>query len=452
MTHIATATADEPVATKNNTIADPQTHAECVASAISTPWLDQLRSKAWESFLALPDPARNHEKWRFSDLQKLSYAEFSPGQAVDAAAAEAIGEQSQMVDASAAIMVFANDHLVRHAVTDDNLANSGVIISPLADAWTEHSALVEKYFMEQDYVLGSAKFAALHSAYVRNGAFVYVPADVSVAGTIELHYWMSGNETIAFPHSLIVLEPGAKATVVEVFHSHTVSDRQLSLVCSDLHAATGATLNHRSIQILNGKSTCIHLLNAIAEKDSVINTVALNLGGSYHRAENHVRITGAGSKVDMDSLTIAAGDQEFDQRTLQTHSAPGAVSDLLFKNALLDNARTIFSGLIKVEPNAQQTDAYQTNRNLLLNPTAEANALPGLEIEANDVKCSHGATTGRLDTSELFYMLSRGIPQREAYQLLVFGFFEEVLEKLGDDPIADVMRNLIHDTFNSHNA
>lgn len=357
-----------------------------------------------------------------------------------------------MIADSTALMVFVNDHLVEHKGITDSSAQSGVVICPLAEAWTRHSETVERYFMDQDYVLGSAKFAALHTAYVRNGAFIHIPADLSVAGTIELHYWISGDHVAAFPHSLIVLERGAKANIVEVFHSLDRDEGQMAIACTDLHAAAGATLNHRSIQILNHNARCVHLLNAIAEKDSAINTVALNLGGSYHRSENHVRITGAGSKIDLDSLTVASGNQQFDQRTLQTHSAPGAVSDLLFKNVLLENARTIFSGLIKVEPNAQKTDAYQTNRNLLLNPTAEANSLPGLEIEANDVKCSHGATTGRLDTSELFYMLSRGIPHQEAYKLLVFGFFEEVLEKLGEDPIADVMRSLIQEKFNSHSV
>ncbi|MGE9289984.1 MAG: SufD family Fe-S cluster assembly protein, partial [Puniceicoccales bacterium] len=140
-------------------------------------------------------------------------------------------------------------------------------------------------------------------------------------------------------------------------------------------------------------------------------------------------------------------DQEFDQRTLQIHNAPNAVSDLLYKNALMDYSRTIFSGLIKVAKNAQQTDAYQTNRNLLLNETAQANSLPGLEIEANDVKCSHGATTGQLDRDELFYFLQRGIPKVTAQQLMVFGFFEEVIEQFDNEELEENLRELIRGKF-----
>ncbi len=176
-------------------------------------------------------------------------------------------------------------------------------------------------------------------------------------------------------------------------------------------------------------------------------SVALNMGSSYARLENQVNILGAGANVKMYSLTVATGEQEFDQRTLQTHDAPSAVSDLLYKNALFDNARTIFSGMIRVEPDAQFTDAYQTNRNLLMSPKAEAVSLPGLEIEANDVKCSHGATTGQVDDAQLFYLQSRGIPKPVAYKLLVTGFFEEIIEKVNDDELAESLRVLLKNRF-----
>ncbi|MEM9227498.1 MAG: SufD family Fe-S cluster assembly protein, partial [Verrucomicrobiota bacterium] len=151
--------------------------------------------------------------------------------------------------------------------------------------------------------------------------------------------------------------------------------------------------------------------------------------------------------VKMYSLTVAQREQEFDQRTLQVHAAPNATSDLLYKNALLDSSHTIFSGMILVEPEGQQTDAYQTNRNLLLSPTAEASSLPGLEIEANDVKCSHGATTGQIDAEQLYYLMARGIPKNVAYELLVFGFFEEIIEKVDNPELKDNLRTLVQAKF-----
>ena len=177
--------------------------------------------------------------------------------------------------------------------------------------------------------------------------------------------------------------------------------------------------------------------------------LAVNIGAESARYENQTRIEGAGADVKMYSLTVSEESQEFDQRTFQIHNAPNAVSDLLYKNALLDKSRTIFSGLIKVAEGAQQTDAYQTNRNLLLDPNADANSMPGLEILANDVKCSHGATTGNVDENELFYMMSRGISKRVAMQLMVFGFFEEVIDKIESEELAEGLRQIIHKKFNS---
>ena len=148
-------------------------------------------------------------------------------------------------------------------------------------------------------------------------------------------------------------------------------------------------------------------------------------------------------------MALADADQEIDQRTLQTHTAPHTTSNLLFKNALKENSKTIFSGLIKVDEVAQQTDAYQTNRNLLLSNTAEANSLPGLEIEANDVKCSHGATTSEIQDEEIFYMLARGIPKDAAEELIVYGFFEEILKNIEDEKLSDCTRQLIRKKFGS---
>jgi len=147
------------------------------------------------------------------------------------------------------------------------------------------------------------------------------------------------------------------------------------------------------------------------------------------------------------ALNVPSGSQEFDQRTLQTHIAPHSRSDLLFKNALLDKARTIFSGLIIVEEDAQQTDAYQTNNNLMLSEDAESNSLPGLEIKANDVKCSHGATTGRINESELFYFLARGIPRKKAQELMIFGYLEEIITKLGNEELAKYVRSSMQKKF-----
>jgi Fe-S cluster assembly protein SufD len=237
--------------------------------------------------------------------------------------------------------------------------------------------------------------------------------------------------------------------VVDIFFSETEENEALSISVSNIHAGVNAKVFRKVVQDWNEKTVSFQLDTTVADRDAQVKNVAVNIGAQRARFENQTRIEGAGADVKMYSLTVAEGAQEFDQRTFQTHNAPNAVSDLLYKNALLDNSRTIFSGLIKVAEGSQQTDAYQTNRNLLLDPSADANALPGLEILANDVRCSHGATTGNVDKEELFYMMQRGIPQRVAMQLMVFGFFEEVIEKIDSEELVENLRQLIHQKFSS---
>jgi Fe-S cluster assembly protein SufD len=178
-----------------------------------------------------------------------------------------------------------------------------------------------------------------------------------------------------------------------------------------------------------------------------VQSLNLHLGARQARHESLSQLQAPGAFSEMLALTAAEGAQEFDQRTLQIHQAPNTKSDLLYKNALRDQARTIFSGLIVVDPDAQKTDAYQSNRNLMLSDDAEANSLPGLEIQANDVRCTHGATSSRLDPEQEFYLLSRGIAKAEADELLTFGFFEEVLARLENTALHDALNALVKAKF-----
>ena len=191
------------------------------------------------------------------------------------------------------------------------------------------------------------------------------------------------------------------------------------------------------------------LNSTVVQRDARVLSLNVHLGGRQARHESHSRLQGPGAFSEMLALTVAQGEQEFDQRTLQSHQAPNTGSNLLYKNALLDRARTIFSGLIIVDPEAQKTDAYQSNRNLMLSDEAESNSLPGLEIQANDVRCTHGATSGHVDAEQMFYLESRGIPPSAARELLVFGFFEEVLAKLENEALQSALRELIKAKFSA---
>lgn len=412
-------------------------------------WLNSLREQGKARFENLPAPSAHDERWRFASVGKLDINGFAPAPAPADEKLEAFKKRSNLISNCAGKIVFADDAQAYFEGIDQELRDKGVIYLPLIDAIEQHPKLMHRYFLQESTELGSEKYFGLHAQFVKAGSVLYVPKGVEIKDPFVNYYWTYGENAAVFPHTLIIAEDNAKVSVVDIFFSDTVQNGALNVSVSNIHAASNAKIFRKIVQNWNEKTVSFQLDTTVADRDSSIKTIAVNIGAERARYENQSRIEGPGADVKMYSLTIAEKNQEFDQRTFQTHNAGNAVSDLLYKNALLDNARTIFSGLIKVAENAQQTDAYQTNRNLLLDPTAEANALPGLEILANDVKCSHGATTGNVDAEELFYMMQRGIPKREAMKLMVFGFFEEVIEKIENDELAENLRSLIHQKFDS---
>jgi Fe-S cluster assembly protein SufD len=246
---------------------------------------------------------------------------------------------------------------------------------------------------------------------------------------IEIWHWVEGESAAVFPHTLIVLEEGASATVIDRFVS-AGNDVSLAVAVNDLSLGAGSRLTYVGVQDWSDKTTAFHLNATGVEKAGTSTALQLNLGGAYIRGESDSHLRGEGSRSVMLSINPASGEREVDQRTFQDHFAPRATSDLLYHNALADSSKTIFAGLIKVEEAAHETDAYQKVRNLMLSDEAEANSMPGLEILADNVRCTHGATSGELNEDELFYMMARGIPPKQAAQLIVRGFFGTVLERL----------------------
>ncbi|MFW5882852.1 MAG: Fe-S cluster assembly protein SufD, partial [Verrucomicrobiota bacterium] len=386
--------------------------------AVGTPWLHERKRSAWNRFRELPMPTRKDEKWRFSRLDRKLLDGLRLSDELGEQAGSELATCSHLIEETAGRLVAANDFVVDFQGVSDELASKGVFFGPLELALEQIPEVVERYFLSEGTQLGSEKFFALHGAYVKCATVLYVPRGVTIEQPLLAHYWHAQDGAAIFPHTLAVLEENAEATLIDAFFSHNLEASGSAFASADLHAGANARLKRIVVQDFNEQVQSFQMDAAVAQRDAQIKNISVNLGAKQARYETQCRIEGAGADIRNFSLTVADSDQEFDQRTLQIHNAPNAVSDLLYKNALLDRARSIFSGLIQVAENAQQTDAYQTNRNLLLDSTAEANSLPGLEINANDVKCSHGATTSQLDQEELFYFMARGIPAREAKRLL----------------------------------
>ncbi|MBV9873992.1 MAG: Fe-S cluster assembly protein SufD [Verrucomicrobia bacterium] len=417
-------------------------------------WFVDAQNDARKEFANEPYPTRKDELWRFSSVKNLDgVAAFShpANSGAEPIASVAKPALERGFPEPAGRMVFVNDRLVSCELRDDSLSHRGVLFFPLEQALKLRPDLLQEHFMAQPARLGSKKFAALHKASVSAGTVLYLPPGLAVDTPFEAFHIVTGENLALFPHTLIIADKESEVTFLDHFISLDSSNAERSgkagpnaerqtrrgFACgvNDLVLRPGSKLNYISVQNWSRQFVSLQVNSTVAEERSSALNLSLNFGGRYSRLESVSRLAGAGSRSDMLAVSIGGADQEFDQRTLQDHLQPNTTSDLLYKNALSSNARTVFSGLIKVERGAHRTDAYQKVRNLLLSDEAEANSMPGLEILADDVRCTHGATSGQVEPEELFYLQSRGIPERKAKGLVVNGFLNEVVDRLSNEEI-----------------
>jgi Fe-S cluster assembly protein SufD len=410
-------------------------------------WFRDQQGAAWENFESIPRPTRKDQAWRFSnvDLLDVTPFQFSPEMGDDDR--RNILKYSRGLDQVAARMIFAGDQLIERSIISDDVKKRGVIFEPLERAMTEHADLFRKYFMSTEASLGSAKFAALHRALVSSGTFLFVPRGVEIEQPIEIFHWLRGDNVSVFPHLLLVTDELAKVTVIEHFQSCDQNAGGFACGVNDLIAGPGAKVTYMCAQNWAPKVIGLQMNSTTVDHDASAMSLNLNLGSRYSRFESLSRLIGEGARSDLLAVAVAIGEQEFDSRTLQDHVSPRTASDLLYKNAIDDRARCTFGGLIRVEPHAHFTDAYQKVRNLLLSDDAEANSMPGLEILADNVRCTHGATSGQINEDEMFYLRSRGIPPKIVQRLIVNGFLNEVIQRLDQSAIGEHLNRLIEDKF-----
>jgi Fe-S cluster assembly protein SufD len=413
-------------------------------------WFRDQQRSAWQQFESLPNPTRKDHAWRFSNVGLLDLAPFKIDDLLSEDDRKNVLKYSRGLDEYAARMIFANDQLIERDVVSEDLKRRGVIFQPLERAVVEHADLFRKYFMSTEAKLGSAKFAALHQALVSSGTFLFVPRGVEIEQPIEIFHWLRHDNMSIFPHLLLVTDELAKVTVIEHFRSCDRTAAGFACGVNDLIAGPGAKVTYVCTQNWADNVVALQMNTTMVDHDASAMSLNLNLGSRYSRFESLSRLIGEGGRSDLLAVAVAKHQQEFDARTLQDHVSPHTASDLLYKNALDDRARTIFGGLIRVEPHAHFTDAYQKVRNLLLSDDAEANSMPGLEILADNVRCTHGATSGQVDEDELFYLRTRGIPIPVAQRLIVTGFLDEVVQRLDHPAISEYLHRLIEEKFSKN--
>ena len=396
-------------------------------------WLAEKRLSAWRTFEKTPMPTLRDEAWRYTDISDVRIEDFlpyapSPDVTREGDLPEAVQQLIREGEENSALLVQHNSETAYSRI-DEELVRRGVVFTDLHTALKTNEDLVKEHLFKlvpDDY----DKFAALSAAAFSGGSFLYVPRGVDVEVPIQSYRWLDVAGSI-MPRTLVIVEEGATLTYIDEYASIDGEEPAFSNGAVELFVGQGANVHYVSLQ--NWERNVVHFntIRSAAERDAVINSLVVSLGSQLSRTNVEAGLAAPGSDSEMLGLYFADSSQVLDHHTLQDHIAPNAHSDLLYKGALRDESLAVFSGLIRVEPGAQKTDAYQTNRNLILGTDeAMAVSLPNLEIMADDVKCSHGSTTGQVDDVELFYLMSRGIPRGEAEKLVVFGFFGEVTSRI----------------------
>lgn len=416
-----------------------------VARSLGGPdWLVARRLHAAERLATMAWPTPDEEIWRYSRIDELDLDRYRPvpleelGPPGDERApgggpfAREAGDHSGM-------LVVRNGRVVHHEL-DPSLEAKGVRVCGLATCGADD---------EVRAVLGSVSadaedaFTVMHDAFLPGGALVWVPDGVVIGDPIVVVHWSEGDGEASFPHTLVVAGESAEITVLERFGSPS-TDHLVSAV-AEIVACDNASVRYLSVQEHGPRTWHIGLQRAHVGRDARLRAAAVALGGDYARLRSEARLDAPGAESEQVAVYFGDDNQMLDFRTLQDHVAPRTHSELLFKGAVEDRAKSVYSGLIRLREDAQKAEAYQTNRNLVLSQGAGAESIPNLEILANDVKCSHASTVGPIDDDQRYYLESRGVSPAEAERLIVLGFFDDVFDRLPSSSLTGSLRRAVID-------
>jgi Fe-S cluster assembly protein SufD len=377
------------------------------------------RSAAATRFAELPLPSTNDEHWRFTDLRDFDLESFATDGTVDR---RVVPEGMLDVDVAAmAVVGEAGISIVKSPP-------EGITFEPFED----HERLGE-------LVGADEKFAAHNAAAWEHGLLVRVPNGVELEQPLAVRIVNSVDGGALFFRLLVIAEAESRFTLIEEYASSTPELNGYTNAVSELFVEQAAKLEYVSIQNLSKETWHFATHHARVERDAELDWVAGGFGSKKGKVWIQNDLTGQGATSRVTGAYFADGDQHLDYDTYQLHVAPNTTSDFAFKGALRDTATAVWRGMIRVEKDAQRTNAYQENRNLMLSPTTHAVPIPGLEILANDVRCTHGATVGQVDREQLFYLMARGLSRGEAERLIVRGFFSDALDRIELEPVREAL-------------
>jgi len=398
-------------------------------------WLARRRLHAWQVYESTPMPNIRMEEWRYTDLSRklpldrMRLPATGPLPDDPGAWPEPL-RRALAADPEGSGHLTLVDGWAVHADLREDLVARGVVLCSLRQAVDTHASLLKQYLATEAVPPEEGKLQALNGTLWTDGVFLHVPEGVQLESPVRVTRFYSEAGAAFFSRILIVAEAASQVSFIDEAFSDDLAEPTLTSTVVEVFARDGAQVQYVALQRLGRGAFYQSAQRVLAGRDTALDTLHVSLGGSTTRVDLNVRLLGAGADSNMFGLYFGDGDQHFDHSTSQDHVAPSARSDLLYKGALDGDSHSVFRGIIRVAKGAHQTDAFQTNRNLLLSDRARADSLPNLEIEADDVKCSHGATVGQLDEEALFYLMTRGMSRAQAERLVVLGFLGEVLQRL----------------------
>jgi len=419
-----------------------QGDVEAISAAHHEPqWLRESRLMAWEIYEDLPMPSLTDEDWRRTDYRSIRWDEAdriieANGAKLDSVPAANL--EPLVGEGEGGTMVFVDGKLVKYEVAPA-LAAQGVIFKDLVTAAIDHEDLVRDNLMTKAVKTTDGKFAALHGALWTHGVFLYVPEGKAVE--LPFHVVMYNTKPGAsLGHVLVVVEQNAQATMQVEYASADADTHSAYIGATELLVGDDAILKYVAIQDWNRETYEFSHQRGRVGRNGNLDWIIGVMGSRLTKAYLELEMDGLGGHGRMSGFFFADKNQMFDLDTQQNHNAPLTTSDLLYKGAAKDYARTLWQGMIKSLPKMQKIDGYQACRNMLLSDTARMDAIPGLEIEADDVRCSHAATFGSLEEEPVFYLMSRGIPRPQAELMVIEGFFDELLDRVPFEGVRDRLK------------
>ncbi|MFV1966271.1 MAG: Fe-S cluster assembly protein SufD [Pirellulaceae bacterium] len=403
-------------------------------------WLSDQRRRAWAGYLEKAWPSRNEEEWRRTDIRLFRLDSYhltldtpnlsSPSQAL-------LNKGIELAGQSVAINSRPRDvHL------DEKWSQRGVLFGSLDELVHEHGDLIQRHLFQKAVDPQYDRFAALHAAFWSGGHFLYVPRNVVIDEPLHT-LSMLGDNGVDLGHTLVILDEGAEATLLS--ETENVGKEDGGLHCGGVELLLAPRAHLRYVSLQNWAQGVWHFAHqqALVDRDASLQWTIGAMGGKLAKVNQHVTLVGEGANCQVNGVMFTEGKQHFAYHTLQHHQSLHTQSDFLYKVALQDRSRTVWRGMIKVDAAAQKTNGYQRNDNLLLSSQARADSIPGLEIEADDVRCTHGATSGRVDEEMIFYACARAFTRKEAIQMIVTGFFQQVFDRITIESVRDALSTAI---------